>query len=119
MSATTPDPGVSVLRLGGENDALDLPRLRSKLSTAVDGEEPVIVDLTGVTSIDAAIFRVLLEGLAECERRERTFLLLLPEGDDSPVIRLFRIAGLDGLLPVVSSWGEAYARAAAQADAPG
>jgi len=119
LAAPAPDPGISVLRLRSESDAFVVPRLRSELTTAAVAAEPVIVDLTRVTSIDAAVLRVLLEGLAECERRERTFLLLLPEGDDSPMVRLLRIAGLDGLLPVVSSWDEAYARASAQAVAPG
>lgn len=120
MAVSASDPGISVLRLRDDDDAFAAPRLRSDLGVAVDAREPVIVDLTGVTSMDASIFRVLLEGLSECERRERVFLLLLPEGEDSPVIRLLRIAGLDGLLPIVSSWGEAYERAgAAQPDEPG
>jgi anti-anti-sigma factor len=120
MATFAPDPGVSVLRLQGENDAFVAPRLRCDVTSALNASSPVIVDLTAATSIDASVFRILLEGLAECEKRERAFLLLLPDDEDSPLTRLFRITGLAGLLPIVSSWEEALVRAGApQADAPG
>ncbi len=111
MTAFAPDPGVSVLPLSGENDALLAARLRSDLATAVAGSAPVVVDLTGATSIDATIVRILLEGLAESEKREHLLLLLLPEDAASPVHRLFKLTGLAQLLPVVRSWDEALARA--------
>ena len=113
MSGFGSDSGVSVLHLNGENDALLASRLRSELATAVAGSNPVVVDLTDATSIDAAVIRILLEGLAESERHEHLLLLLLPDDADSPVHRLFQLTGLSGLLPVVSSWDEALRRAAA------
>ncbi len=112
MPTVDPDSGVSVLRLNGENDALLASRLRSDLAGAVRGTTPVVVDLTGAAaSIDAAVIRILLEGLAESERHEQVLLLLLPEDASSPVRRLFQLTGLSGLLPVVSSWDEALQRA--------
>lgn len=111
MSAFASDSGVSVLRLNGENDTLLTSRLRSELATAVAGSTPVVVDLTDATSIDAAVIRILLEGLAESERHEHLLLLLLPDDVDSPVRRLFQLTGLTGLLPVVNSWEEALRRA--------
>lgn len=111
MAATGPEPGVAILRLRGDNDASVAPRVRSDLASAVNGGAPVVVDLTGATSLDAAVVRTLLDGLAESERHERTFLLLLPRDERSPVRRLFQITGLAGLLPVVSSWDEALLRA--------
>jgi anti-anti-sigma factor len=120
MSSFAPDPGVSVLRLREGNGSLTGPKLRSDVASAADAAEPVIVDLREATSIDATVVRILLEGLAECEKRERTFLLLLPEDEASPVRQIFRISGLSGVLPIVSSWDEALARAGAgQPAAPG
>ncbi len=120
MSATGPDPGVAVLRLRGENDATVAHRVRSDLSSAVDGGAPVVVDLTGATSLDAAVVRILLDGLADSEDRQRDLVLLLPAADDSPVRRLFQITGLAGLLPVASSWDEALRRVGCvQSPAPG
>ncbi len=111
MATFDPESGVSVLRLNGEDDALLASRLSSELASAVQGSTPVVVDLTGTASIDAAVIRILLEGLAESERREQVLLLLLPEDASSPVRRLFQLTGLAGLLPVVSSWDEALQRA--------
>ena len=111
MAAYVPDSGVSVLRLNGENESLLASRLRSELASAVAGSAPVVVDLTEAKSIDAAVIRILLEGLAESERHEQVLLLLLPDDADSPVHRLFQLTGLAGLLPVVSSWDEALRRA--------
>jgi len=105
------DSGVSVLRLNGENKTLLASRLRSELASAVAGRTPVVVDLTSATSIDAAVIRILLEGLAESEKREQVLLLLLPDDTSSPVRQLFQLTGLAGLLPVVSSWDEALERA--------
>jgi anti-anti-sigma factor len=108
---SAPDSGVSVLRLNGENHTLLASRLRSELASAVAGRTPVVVDLTHTASIDAAVIRILLEGLAESEKHEQVLLLLLPEDTASPVRQLFQITGLSGLLPVVSSWDEALRRA--------
>ena len=112
MTASGSDPRVAVLRLDGDNDASAAQRLRRELTSAVGGGAPVVVDLTAATSLDAAVVRILLDGLAESERDERVLLLLLPEAEDSPVRRLFQVSGLASLLPVVSSWDEALVRAA-------
>jgi anti-anti-sigma factor len=118
MAASGPDPGVAVLRLHGDNDASVAHRVRCDLVSAVNGEAPVVVDLTGATSLDAAVVRILLDGLAESERCEHVLLLLLPEDEDSPVRRLFQISGLASVLPVVSSWDEVLARAARNGAVP-
>jgi anti-anti-sigma factor len=111
MTGLAPNPGVSVLRLNGESDVLVASRLRSELASAVAREAPVVVDLTAATSIDAAVVRVLLEGLAESEKNEQVLLLLLPDDSSSAIHQLFQMTGLAGLLPVVSSWDEALRRA--------
>ncbi len=105
-----PDNGFSVIRLSGESDAYVAPRIRSDLATALDCDEPLVVDLTQATFIDSTVVGVLLEGLADCERRERPLLLLLPDDAAPEVHRLFEITGLSALLPVVRSWDEAVTR---------
>ena len=84
--------GFSVITLRGESDAYVAPRVRSDLAT------------------DSTIVGVLLEGLADCEKRERPLLLLLPDDAAPEVHRLFEITGLATLLPVVRSWDEAGRR---------
>jgi anti-sigma B factor antagonist len=109
-SVEAPDSGFSVITLSGESDAYVAPKIRSDLATALDCEEPLLVDLTQATFIDSTVVGVLLEGLADCERRERALLLLLPDDAAPEVHRLFEITGLSALLPVVRSWDEAMLR---------
>ena len=104
--------GFSVITLSGESDAFIAPRIRSDLATALGTDAPLVVDLTQATFIDSTIVGVLLEGLADCEKRERPLLLLLPEDAAPEVHRLFEITGLAALLPVVGSWDEATTRVA-------
>jgi anti-sigma B factor antagonist len=116
-SASNADPveavsGFSVITLRGDSDAFVAPRVRSDLATALGTEAPLVVDLTQATFIDSTIVGVLLEGLADCEKRERQLLLLLPDNAAPEVHRLFEITGLAALLPVVRSWDEATSRVA-------
>ena len=102
--------GYSVITLRGESDSYAAPRVRSDLATALGSEAPLVVDLTQATFIDSTIVGVLLEGLADCEKRERPLVLLLPEDAAPEVHRLFEITGLAALLPLVRSWDEAANR---------
>ena len=104
--------GFSVIQLNGESDAYVAPRIRSDLATALGVKAPLVVDLTQATFIDSTVVGILLEGLADCEKRERPLLLLLPDDAAPEIHRLFEITGLAALLPVVRSWDEATARVA-------
>jgi len=105
-----PETGFAVIPLTGESDAYVAPRIRSDFAAALGSDAPVVVDLTQATFIDSTIVGVLLEGLADCEKRERPLLLLLPEDAAPEVHRLFEITGLSSLLPLVRSWDEAASR---------
>jgi anti-sigma B factor antagonist len=107
-----PEPGFTVITLPGESDAYSAPRVRSDLAAALGVEEPLVVDLSQATFIDSTIVGILLEGLAEYEKRERPLVLLLPEDSAPEVHRLFELTGLTSLLPLVSSWDEATSRVA-------
>jgi len=109
---TVSDRGFSVITLTGESDSFTAPRVRSDLATALGGEAPLVVDLSQATFIDSTIVGVLLEGLAEYEKRELPLLLLLPDDAAPEVHRLFELTGLASLLPVVGSWDEATSRVA-------
>lgn len=105
-----PGLGFSVITLSGESDAFVAPRIRSDLADALCGDAPLVVDLTKASFIDSTVVGILLEGLADCEKRERPLLLLLPDDAAPEVHRLFEITGLAALLPVVRSWDEASLR---------
>ena len=92
--------GFSVIQLRGEASAYTAPRIRSDLTSALGTATPLVVDLSQTTFIDSTIVGILLEGLAEYEKRESA-----PE-----VHHLFDVTGLTSLLPVVRSWDEAATR---------
>ena len=102
----------TVIKLRGEADAYSAPRIRSDLSSALGTSSPLVVDLSQATFIDSTVVGILLEGLAEYEKRERPLVLLLPDGSAPEVHRLFELTGLTSLLPVVRSWDEAASRVA-------
>jgi anti-sigma B factor antagonist len=104
------DGGFTVIKLRGEADAYSAPRIRSDLSSALGTSSPLVVDLSQATFIDSTVVGILLEGLAEYEKRERPLVLLLPDGSAPEVHRLFELTGLTSLLPVVRSWDEAASR---------
>ena len=106
--------GFSVITLRGESDAFVEPRVRSDLATALGAEAPLVVDLTQATFIDSTIVGVLLEGLADCEKRERPLLLLLPDDAAPEVHGSSRSPGPATLLPVVRSWDEALVESHSQ-----
>ena len=101
-----------MIPLAGESDAYTAPRIRSDLESALGVASPLVVDLSQATFIDSTVVSVLLEGLAECEKRERPLFLLLPDGSAPEVHRLFELTGRASLLPIVRSWGEAASRVA-------
>ena len=101
----------TVIPLAGESDAYRAPRIRSELVSALADPSPLVVDLSDATFIDSSVVGVLLEGLAESEKRERPLFLLLPDDSAPEVHRLFELTGLASLLPVVRSWDEAASRA--------
>ena len=109
-----PDAGFSVIRLHGEADAYSAPTVRDDVATALGGQAPLVIDLTGATFVDSTIVGVMLESMRHCEDEQRPFLLLLPDDAAPEVHRLFELTGLSGLLPVVKSWEEAAQRLAAR-----
>ena len=102
--------GFTVIQLRGEADVYAAPRIRSDLTGALGTAAPLVVDLSQATFIDSTIVGILLEGLAEYEKRECPLVLLLPDESAPAVHRLFDMTGLTSLLPVVRSWDEAAAR---------
>jgi anti-sigma B factor antagonist len=104
--------GFTVIQLRGEADVYAATRIRSDFTSALDTAAPLIVDLSQATFIDSTIVGILLESLAEYEKRERALVLLLPDESAPEVHRLFDLTGLTSLLPVVRSWDEAASRLA-------
>lgn len=79
------------LRLTGELDVATAPALRSHLDQIDEAVPRVVVDLAGLTFIDAAGIGLLAATQRRLEGDGRTFLLLDAHG---PVLRVLELTGL-------------------------
>jgi anti-sigma B factor antagonist len=95
MDRTTERPDATILHLDGDLDLNTVPALENSLRDAVRSGRHVIVDLNGVTYIDASGYR----SFEDCQRRlnERGFVLLLA----SPAPRIRRLIDLLHLNTVI------------------
>ncbi|TMI91035.1 MAG: STAS domain-containing protein [Bacillati bacterium ANGP1] len=87
----------TVLRLSGNLDHDTAPILRNALEPAVDSSKNVVLDMSNVTRIDAAGFRVL----ETCDQRARRHGCRVILAAPSPYVgRLLRLLKLDQVIPV-------------------
>jgi anti-anti-sigma factor len=70
----------------------------------LDGEGPVVLDLTETTFIDSAGISTLLNGLRRLTRLRRKLVVICPPG---PARRVFDLLGLVGTFEIVDSRAEA------------
>ena len=85
----------------GELDIATAPALRTEFEVAFDdGDvEMIVLDLTQLEFIDSSGIRLVLEMNAVCEHADRLRVI-----NGSPAVeRLFDIAGVRILLPIISS----------------
>jgi anti-sigma B factor antagonist len=89
-----------LIRVDGDVDLASAPALEDALEKA--GEDPVRVDLSGVTFMDSSGLRVLLAASKRAKERGHHLTLASPAG---PVRRLLEITGLDKELAVSDDQG--------------
>ena len=65
-----------------------------------DEDRPVVVDLAGVTFMGSSGLRTLLTAATTLRERGTGFAVCCPY---SPLRRLFRLSGLDRVIPVAAS----------------
>ena len=105
VEVVTPKDGVAVVAPCGELDIHTSPELRSCVLTALDdGFARVIVDLTQVTFFDSSALGVLVVAARKSSEREAVLQVVCPPGHGARVIA---IAGLDRVLAVYATRGEA------------
>jgi anti-sigma B factor antagonist len=89
----------------GEIDHVTTPLVADALRRAtVEGEGPVILDLTPTTFIDSAGISTLLNGLRRLTRARRKLIVVCPPGSAR---RVFELLGLVGTFEIVDDVGEA------------
>jgi len=87
--------GVGRLRLVGELDVSEVPRVRACLDGA---DSDVELDCSGLRFIDAAGLGLFVQLDAECRARRAKLLIISPA---RCVTRLLELTGLDSLLTAV------------------
>jgi anti-anti-sigma factor len=101
----------TVVALRGEYDLARAGEVRDELYAALEDELPIVVDLSGATFIDTVTLGVLLEAVRRSRRSRRELLIYLPESAGRQVHELFRITGVDNVLPVVRERAQPVGRA--------
>ena len=92
--------GSTRVRVRGELDLSTSPALGETLDREITDGKSVVLDLSGVTFIDAKGLGTLIGALRLCETNGGGFSV----SRDLPahVSRLFQITGLDALLPIAT-----------------
>jgi anti-anti-sigma factor len=97
------DQAVVVFR--GEHDVAQADALRQMLSHLVSQHELVVADFSEAEFVDSVVVNLLLETKREASERLHRFRLQL--GSESPVERVFEIAGVLPLLERARTRAEA------------
>ncbi|WP_233575921.1 STAS domain-containing protein [Saccharopolyspora rhizosphaerae] len=110
MRVQWPEPGVVVVRIGGEIDTATLPRIteiiRQRLTAA--HLHTTILDLTDVGYANSAALDLLMLAYNAAGRREARLLVVPGTGQ---VRRLLELTGLSALFDQASDVEEALTRA--------
>jgi anti-anti-sigma factor len=97
--------GARLIDARGEIDHLSTTLVADALRRAtVDGEGPVVLDLTETTFIDSAGISTLLNGLRRLTRLRRKLIVICPPG---PARRVFESLGLVETFEIVESRAQA------------
>jgi anti-anti-sigma factor len=93
-----------VIDARGEIDHVTTPLVADALRrVTLEGEGPVVLDLTQTTFIDSAGISTLLNGLRRLTRLRRKLIVICPPG---PARRVFELLGLVGTFEIADSLEE-------------
>jgi len=103
--------GAAVLELAGELDLSTVPKLEDALFERVGAEAAVVVDLSRVVFIDSSGIGLLIRAFRSLNGRGPMLTVIAP---GSQIERLFKIAGIDGVLPLFADREKALSAIAAE-----
>lgn len=96
--------GVSIVRLGGEIDASNIPEVGVSLRAIAAGQG-MIVDLSEVTYLNSAMVKLLFDLSEMMRRRHQQLRLVMIEG--APMRTVFQLLKFDLVLPLHASIADA------------
>jgi anti-sigma B factor antagonist len=93
--------GVFVAEVRGELDLFNAPRLHTMLDQAIaTGAPQIVVDLTGVTTVDSSGLAVLIIVRRRMGNRAGTVMLV---ADTEEILSKLRLTGLDRIFEIAAS----------------
>lgn len=93
------------ISLKGEVDVYTSPSFKERLVKTIDeGCSRIVVDLEGVDFIDSSGLGVLVSGLRRVKENGGSIRLICTR---EPILKVFRITGLDRVFPIFGSIDEA------------
>jgi anti-sigma B factor antagonist len=96
---------VTILDVSGELDLYTVPRLDEGLRGATGTPRPrLVVNLTAVAYVDSTALKVLTDHQKRVRDRGGEIVLV---ANQPTIIKIFKITGLDEVLPTVATEGEA------------
>jgi anti-sigma B factor antagonist len=99
------DGDVCVVSLRGEIDVYTSPMFKKDLVEAIDGGcRHIVVDMEGVEFIDSSGLGVLVSGLRRVKELDGWVHIVCSR---EPVLRVFKITGLDRVFPIHTTLAEA------------
>jgi anti-sigma B factor antagonist len=99
------DDQTHVVAVRGEIDLFTAPEFKQHVSAPIDAGVPhVVVDLSQTTFIDSSSLGVLIGAHRRLKLRGGSLVIVC---ENEPIIKTFRITGLDGVFTLVPSLGDA------------
>lgn len=97
--------GYDIVEVTGELDVYTAPVLEEALGDLVDeGKIRVIVDLTGVSFMDSTGLGLLIKALKWTREKQGSLAVV---ANTEKILKVFRITGLDGVIPLHESVSDA------------
>jgi anti-sigma B factor antagonist len=107
------DDETHVVAVTGEIDLFTAPEFKQRVSAPIDaGRTHVVVDLTETTFIDSSSLGVLIGAHRRLKARRGRLVVAC---DVEPIIKTFKITGLDSVFTLAPSVDEALERRALEA----
>lgn len=105
VELSRPDEGCALIALTGELDISTAPQLGEALRRATaEGARRIVVDLSGVSFVDASALGVLVSSFQQLRAADGTLAIVCPE---KHIRRIFEITGLDAIFGIYASRAEA------------
>ena len=95
------DDDTHIVSVSGEIDLFTAPEFKQRMSAPIDaGRSKLVVDLSSTTFIDSSSLGVLIGAHRRLKGRGGRLVVAC---DSAPIVKTFRITGLDGVFTLVDS----------------